>query len=77
MNEYLIVFFAALLLFNLPKFIGYVIRGLGLKEIKLTFAENNGKDSNTISFLESNSPNSALIKPKRSYLNKKKVGKLK
>lgn len=76
MNEYLIVFFVALLFFNLPKFFGYVIRGLGLKEIKLTFAENKGKDSNTISFLESNSPNSVPIKSKRGYLNKKKIGKL-
>jgi len=74
MNEYLLVFFAALLFFNLPKIFGYLIKGLGLKKIELTFAESEVKE---IPLLKSKTIKTIQDKTKRNYLTKKKVSKLK
>lgn len=77
MNEYLIVFVAALLFFNLPKIFGYLIKGLGLRKIELTFSEYDGNESKDVSLFESKTVKSIPVKTKRNYLTKKKVGKLK
>jgi hypothetical protein len=77
MNEYIIIFVVALLFLNLPKILGYIIKGIGIKEVKFIF-DDNAKEPSANS---SNMLNGEPLIPTQNVIGansrKRKVRKLK